>query len=67
VRAIEGRACKAIKDLYAHEIQNAEDPNLVQVNPVITVDQERVTMQWYVNDRLFGYTDIINIEIENDR
>ncbi len=67
VRAIEGRACKAIKDLYTHEIQNAEDPNLVTVDPVITVTQERVTMRWYVNDRLFGYTDTINIEIENNR
>lgn len=67
VQAMSSAAKKAIKDLYTHEIQNAEDPNLVTVDPTVTVTQERVTVQWYVNDRLFGYTDVVNIEIENNR
>lgn len=65
--AMAGAAMAAIKANYANEIQNADDPNLVTVDEKIAVDGPRVTVGWFVNDRLFGYTNRINITIANAR
>jgi hypothetical protein len=65
--AMSGAAMKRIRDRYAKEFQNANDPNLVTVNPVVTVSGPNVTVTWYVNDRLYLYVDGIIITIANAR
>lgn len=65
--AMASAAMRVIKADYANEIQNADDPNLVTVSDTVTVDGPNVTISWQVNDRLFGYTNRINITIANTR
>lgn len=59
--ALAARAMAAIKAKYSTEIQNANDPNLVQVDEVIELDGSNVGITWQVKDRLFGYTDKVRI------
>lgn len=56
VNAIQGDIGKAIRDRYRAEFQNAEDPNLVVINPVVTVNGSRVSIAGTVNWRPYGYT-----------
>ena len=40
--AIQTKIAKAIRDRYASEFQNASDPNLVVIDPTVSVDGSRV-------------------------
>lgn len=65
--AMSGAAMKRIRDRYSTEFQNANDPNLVTVNSAVVVSGSTITVQWYVNDRLYLYVDGIIITIANAR
>jgi hypothetical protein len=52
---------------YEKEIANPSDPNLVVVDPNVTVDPPFVTISVAVNDDLFDYVNGIDITVENNR
>jgi hypothetical protein len=57
----------AILAKFANEIANPGDPNLVVVNPVVTVSGSDVSLTVSVNDRLFFYINGIAITLYNIR
>lgn len=66
--SMAGAAQDALKRQLATEFANATDPNLVTVDPNVTVGTDgAVSVRWYVNDRLFGYTNAITITLANGR
>ncbi len=65
--AMSAAACRAIKDNYQNEIANPNDPNLVTVDPNVTVNGPDITVTWYVNDDLFDYINGIVMTIANAR
>ncbi len=65
--AMATEAMAAIKRGYANEIANPEDPNLVTVDPNVTVDGSNFVVKWYVNDELFVYTNGVVVTIANAR
>ena len=46
----------AIKDRYSKEFQNADDANLVAIDPTVTIDGSRVSETGVISVRLYGYT-----------
>lgn len=58
---IQAKISKAIRDRYNLEFQNAADPNLVVVNPTVTVTGSQVSIAVTVNWRPYGYTHDITI------
>jgi len=68
-------ACTAIETVlrdklrtgYPHEFANPEDPNLVTVNPSVTVTGPNVAIAISVNDELFDYLGSITITLFNAR
>jgi hypothetical protein len=54
-----GKIAKAIRDNYANEFQNAADPNLVVVDPTVTVSGAQVSLTGALHVRFFGYTDTV--------
>jgi hypothetical protein len=50
----------AILAKFSNEIANPDDPNLVVVNPAVTVSGANVTLSVSVNDRLFNYVNGIS-------
>lgn len=54
--AIQTKIAKAIRDRYASEFQNASDPNLVVIDPTVSVDGSKVTITGSINFRPYGYT-----------
>jgi hypothetical protein len=64
---LAGKIAKAIRDRYAHEFQNATDPNLVSVNPTVTVVGRAVTISGTLNVRFFGYTDTVALTFAASR
>jgi hypothetical protein len=65
--AMAAKMRQSISKDFAKEIQNPDDPNLVSVNPTVSVVGSQVTIGVTVNDRLFGYTNTINIVLTNAR
>jgi len=65
--AIQAKISKAIRDRYPREFQNPDDPNLVSIDPTVSVDGSRVTIAGTVNVRLFGYTDVIALTFDASR
>lgn len=65
--AIQAKISKAIKDRYSKEFQNPDDPNLVSIDPTVSVDGSRVTIAGTVNVRLFGYTDVVALTFDASR
>lgn len=63
VTALGAKMTAFIKSNYPNEIQNADDPGLVTVNPVVTVVGGMVTLQVVVKERFWNYTDTINLLI----
>ena len=59
LNGIVGKTAKAIRDNYAREFQNAQDPNLVVVSPTVTVAGAQVAITGTLNVRFYGYTDTI--------
>lgn len=57
----------AILAKFAKEIANPDDPNLVTVNPTVSVSGANITISVSVNDRLFYYVNGINITLYNIR
>lgn len=57
----------AILAKFRNEIANPDDPNLVSVDPAVTVSGPNVSVRWNVNDRLFLYTNGITITLYNIR
>lgn len=57
----------AILAKFASEIANPNDPNLVVVNPVVTLSGPNVSLSVNVNDRLFDYVNGIAITLFNIR
>jgi len=64
---LQGRIVKAIRDNYASEFQNAQDPNLVVINPTVSVSGAQVTITGTLNVRLYGYTDTIALTFSATR
>jgi hypothetical protein len=65
--AMASAGMRVIVEGYSNEIANANDPNLVTVDPNVTTDGAMDTVRWYVNDRLFTYVNGIVIQIANAR
>lgn len=65
--AIQTKIAQAIRLRYASEFQNAADPNLVVINPTVSVDGSQVTISGTVNVRLYGYTNTINLTFAASR
>jgi hypothetical protein len=65
--AIATKIAQAIKQRYAREFQNADDPNLVQISDTVSVDGSRVTIGGVVAWRPYGYTHTINLEFDATR
>jgi hypothetical protein len=60
-------AMQAIRENYASEIANPNDPNLVTVNNVVTTAGAVHTVYWFVNDELFSYVNGVVVTIMNAR
>lgn len=58
---------QAILGKFKNEIANPDDPNLVVVNPAVTVSGPNVSITVAVNDRLFLYTNSLTITLYNIR
>lgn len=56
VDGMQTKIATAIRQRYASEFQNAADPNLVVIDPTVTVSGARVSISGTVNVRLYGYT-----------
>jgi hypothetical protein len=65
--AMSSAATKAIQDGMPHEFANWDDPNLVTIDPNVTVSGSSYTVKWYVNDKLYLYTKAIVITVANAR
>jgi hypothetical protein len=66
--SMAAQAQAAIQANLANEFDNWNDDNLVTVDPNVTVDGDgAVAVNWYVNDKLYGYTNAITITIANGR
>ncbi len=57
----------AILSKFKSEIANPGDPNLVVVNPAVTVSGANVSLTVSVNDRLFDYVNGISLTLYNVR
>lgn len=64
---IAQKIAKAIRDRYAREFQNADDPNLVVIDSVVTVSGPNVTITGSINVRFYGYTDTIALTFSATR
>jgi len=64
---IAGKIGKAIKDRYEKEFQNPADPNLVVINPTVTVNGEKVTISGVLKVRFYGYTHTIELTFSASR
>lgn len=67
VSALQARIAKRIKDRYSREFQNPDDPNLVAINPTVTVDGASVTISGTLNVRFYGYTRSIALTFSASR
>lgn len=65
--AISHKLRTAILAKFANEFANADDPNLVVVDPAVTVSGANVSMTVAVNDELFDYANDIAITLYNIR
>lgn len=65
--AMASKMREAIVAKFEKEIANANDPNLVVVNPAVTVSGANVSLTVSVNDRLFDYINGIAITLFNIR
>jgi hypothetical protein len=65
--AMATRMRDAILAKFSKEIANPGDPNLVVVNPAVTVSGPNVSLSVSVNDRLFDYVNGIAITLYNIR
>lgn len=65
--AMSQAAKQAIVGKFRNEIANPDDPNLVVVDPAVNVNGANISVRWYVNDRLFLYTNGITITLYNIR
>lgn len=61
------RAVIGANSVYRSEFANSKDPNLVVVNPAVTVSGPNVTITVAVNDKLFDYINGISITLFNVR
>lgn len=59
--ALQGLIRGDIGQRYGAEFQNPSDPNLVRINPTITLDGSKVTIGGSVNVLLYGYINTINL------
>ena len=57
----------AIRDRYANEFQNANDPNLVVVNQTVSISGAAVTETATCSPKLYGYTDAITLTVSASR
>jgi hypothetical protein len=64
---IETSIRKAIADRYALEFQNAQDLNLVTIDPTVTVDLANVALTGTIAAKLYGYTDTITLTFSATR
>jgi hypothetical protein len=53
--ALQTKIAKAIRDRYSKEMQNADDPNLVHINPTVSVSGAQVTLTGTIAVRFYGY------------
>jgi hypothetical protein len=65
--AMASKIAKAIKDRYAREFQNPEDPNLVSIAPTVSVNGSKVTISGTVAWRPYGYVDTIALTFDATR
>jgi hypothetical protein len=65
--ALASKMAGAIKARYPLEFQNPEDPNLVTINPTVSVNGSKVTISGVVRWRPYGYTDVINLTFDGAR
>jgi hypothetical protein len=66
--AMAAAGMKAIKDAgLTNEFANAEDPNLLTVDALVTVSGTLTSVTWRFNDNLYRYTNSITITIQNAR
>lgn len=57
----------AIRDRYASEFQNADDADLVAINPTVTVNGSQVAETATCTPKLYGYTDSITLTVSASR
>lgn len=65
--AMSFAAMAAIRDDLGNEFANAEDPNLVTVNDVVSTSGATYTVTWIVNNQLFLYCNGVVVTILNAR
>ncbi len=65
--AMSSKIASAVKARYSKEFQNADDPNIVTINPVVTVSGAAVTITGVINARLYGYTKTIQLTFSATR
>jgi hypothetical protein len=66
--AMAAAGMKAIKDAgLVNEFANAEDPNLLTVDALVTVSGTTYSVTWRFNDDLYRYGNSITITITNAR
>lgn len=65
--AMASAAMREIKEKYLNEIENAEDPNLVEVDEDVDVDGAMITTTWHVDNELFSYVNGVDVTIQNAR
>jgi hypothetical protein len=65
--AIQTKIGKVIRDRYALEFQNPDDPNLVAISETVAVDGDRVTIAGTLNVRLFNYTHVVALTFSATR
>jgi hypothetical protein len=67
IEAMNHAMRQAIVAKFRNEFANPDDPNLVAVNPVVTISGANVSISVAINDRLFAYTNAISIVLNNIR
>lgn len=67
VQAQGASVSAAIKDRYAAEFQNADDPDLVAVDPTVVVNGSQVSETATIAPKLYGYTDAITLYVSPSR
>lgn len=65
--AIASKIGGAIKARYSGEFQNPNDPNLVTINPTVSVNGSKVTISGTIFWRPFGYTDVVALTFDATR
>lgn len=65
--ALASKIGTALRDRYGLEFQNAGDPNLVFINPTVTVNAERVTISGALNVRFYGWTYAVQLTFSATR